>query len=311
MLGNGIIETTTGATTGDLTLTGVTNRPRFSDFFTANATEASADEFYYSILTQDTIPVLVEQGIGWLSATGTLKRATILATYSAGVPTHGGTAFSLTSGSTYNVICTPEAASLVLGPHALASLTGGGTVRAIGPPHIGPTSSSAAAVKDRLYYVPILVDTPVFIKSIRVNCGGVSGATGTRGFRVGLYSCLRTGLPGRKLYESGDLVATAYAARTYDLNGSTGVRLMPGWYYVALVHDYSVTAPTFYGASAVASNHYNNTPLGKSTTTGIEAAVGCYEALSASWSSLPSTASGTQTAIAAVTGVFCPLLDVV
>ena len=311
MLGNGILETTTGATTGDLTLTGVTNRPRFSDVFAANATEASADVFYYSILTQDTIPILVEQGIGWLSATGTLKRGSILATYSSGVPTYGGSAFSLTSGSTYNVICTPEAAAVLSGVHALASLTGGGTVRSIGPAHIGPTNSSAAAVKDRLYYVPIRVDTPVLVKSIRVNCGGAGGAGGTRGFRVGLYSCLRTGLPGRKLYESGDLVATAYAARTYDLNGSTGVRLMPGWYFVALVHDYGTTAPTFYGASAVASNHYNNTPLGKSTTTGIEAAIACYEALSASWSRLPSTASGTQTAIASITGVFCPLLDVV
>lgn len=310
MLGNGILETTTGATTGDLTLTGVTNRPRFSDIFTANATEASADEFAYSILTQDSVPILVEQGIGWLSATGTLKRATILATYSSGVPTYGGTAFSLTSGSTYNVICTPEAGMLHLGVPAIASLTGGGAIRAIGPKHQGPTASSATVTKDRMYYIPLLVETPVFAKGIRMCSGGTAGATGTRGLRMGLYSCLRTGMPGRRLYQSGDLTVAAFTQRTFDFNGSTGVRLMPGWYFIGFCVDFTTT-PTFYGTSATATNGHGNTPLGKSTTTGIEQVIACYEALSSGWTDLPATASGTLTAQASITATPCPLLELV
>lgn len=304
MLGNGILETTTGATTGDLTLTGVTGRPRFSDFFTANATEASADIFYYSILTQDTIPVLVEQGIGWLSATGTLKRATILCTYSSGVPTFMGTAFSLTSGSTYNVICTPEAAAFDVGLHEIASLTGSGAIRAILSPHLTQQHGGGAMVKDRLIYVPVRVDTPRKIASIRANNGGTAGTGGTRGWRIGLYSCLKNGMPGRLIEQSGDIASSSFGAISYSL--ASALRLLPGWYYVGLVHDYGTTAPTVYANANNNNVAVANTPLGANTTSGLGFTIGCYEALSSGWTTMPSTANSTQTTIASGGGVYAP-----
>ena len=87
MLANAIIETTTTTGVGDLTTSAVTGRPRFTDKFTANATEASASHFYYAILTNDATPQFIESGIGYMSVAGTLKRAVVLSTYASGVYT--------------------------------------------------------------------------------------------------------------------------------------------------------------------------------------------------------------------------------
>lgn len=300
MLGNGILETTTGATTGDLTVTGVTGRPRFSDEFTANATEALADPFYYSILTRDTIPILVEQGIGWLSSTGTLKRATIIATYSSGVPTYGGTAFSLTSGSTYDVICTPEMGSLLMGIPDIASLSGSNHLRAFAATHLHIPISSGATVKDRLVYTPVRFDSPRRMVSVRANNGGTAGTSGTRGFRIGLYSMLRNGLPGRLLQESGNITPSAFGAITYTFSA---VRYAPGWYYVGLVHDFAGTLPTIYANTNLGSGGYHMTPLGLQGATG-DKIQGCYEALTAGWTAMPANANATQTLIVPGGGVY-------
>lgn len=299
MLGNGILETTTGATTGDLTVSGVSGRPRFSDFFVANATEANADIFHYSILTQDTIPVLVEQGIGWLSATGTLKRATVLVTYSGGVPTYmPGTPFSLSSGSTYNVICSPEAAALSGAPlHDTR-----GTIRGIGVNHYRAPVSAGSIVKDRLVYIPIFLNSPRRVVSIRANNGATVGAGGTNGWRIGLYSCLKNGAPGRKLLESGNITSTSFGAITYSFSAT---RLMPGWYYGALVHDYSTTVPTVYANANGAAEAFGNTPAGLGGQAG-EKIIGLYEALSSGWSSMPSVASGSPTGFISGNGIYCP-----
>lgn len=301
MIGNGILETTTGATTGDLTLTGVTNRPRFSDFFTANATEAQADIFCYSILTQDTIPILVEQGIGWLSATGTLKRATVLVTYSGGVPTFMGSAAALSSGTTYNVICSPEAyLAGGAGIHGFSNASG--ARRGIGMEHQSGVGSSGSNVKDRLVYVPIRVATPLLATSINFQNGATAGAGGTRGWRIGLYSCLRNGNPGRKLEESGNITSTSYGSISYTF--ASARRLLPGWYYMAVVHDYATTVPTIYAHGNGTNNGISDTPAGNADP--VNRQMGLYEALTAGWTGLPSVASSSLTAISPGGGVYAP-----
>lgn len=313
MLASAVLETTTGATTGDLTITGVTNRPRFSANFAANASEASADCFYYSILTQAAIPVLVEEGIGWLSDNNTLKRATIHNTFSGGVVTPGGTAFALTAGTTYNVICASQAASYVVGVHGVATLAGGFAIKAIGPSHMANTVGAVQA-KDDCVYVPIKIDSPVMAKGLRVMLGGTTGVGPVaRGFRIAFYASLKDGKPGRQLSTSGDLsAATNFTQRFFNFNGATGVRLLPGWYYAALAHDFATTAPSWYSSVTAASVGSCNTPLGKSGYTGLDTVYGCKEALGASWAALPSNASSTLTAIpSSLIGVFVPYIDLV
>lgn len=301
MIGNGILETTTGATTGDLTLTGVTGRPRFSDFFVANATEAQADIFCYSILTQDTIPILVEQGIGWLSASGTLKRATVLVTYSGGVPTFMGSAATLNSGTTYNVICSPEAyLTGGAGIHGFSNASGGGV--GIAMEHQSGVGSTGTIAKDRLVYVPIRVATPRLATSITFLNGATAGVGGTRGWRIGLYSCLRNGNPGRKIEESGNITSTAYSGISYTFAAPR--RLLPGWYYLAAVHDYATTAPTIYAHGNAANLGISDTPAGNSYPAG--RVMGVYEALTAGWTALPAVASTSLTAINPGGGVYAP-----
>lgn len=300
MLFNGILETTTTTGTGNLTTSAVTGRPRFTDVFTANATEASADLFYYSITTQDNPPQLLESGIGYMSATGTLVRAVPILTYSAGAFAHyPATAADLAAG-TKNIACSGEAASWDAGLHAVASI-GGSQKRCIGPTHLqGSTNSTSNSVKDRLVYVPVKVNTPRKINSIMMSSGGTAGASGTRGLHVGLYSCLKDGKPGRKLYESGDLSVAINSVITYTL--ASPVRLPPGWYYAAFVHDFA-TAPSFYSSSAgTGIGGCAESPLGWETNAGIARTPACYEALTAGWSSMPAAAAGTLTPVYATSG---------
>lgn len=288
MLFDGILETTTTTGTGDLTTSAVTGRPRFTDFFTANATEALADPFFYAITTQDSPPQLLEMGIGYCSAAGTLKRMQIIATYSGGAFAHFGTAATLPAG-TKNVICSAEAASLLPAAPDIAALpSGGGNRRAVGPSHIWAAASSGATTKDRLYYTPIYLDVARRVLSLRAYMGGTAGAGGTRGCRLALYSALRTGGPGRKLIESGDLVASSFAEISYVFSAQ---RLPPGWYYGAFCHDYATTSPTMYLSSGTIGQGCGQSPLGWNTGNGPLHNHGAYETLTSGWTSLPAQAS--------------------
>lgn len=232
MLGNGIIETTTTTGTGDLTTSAVTGRPRFTDKFTANATEASASHFYYAILTSDATPQFVESGIGYMSATGTLKRAVVLSTYASGTYTDvSATAVSLAAG-TKNVICTGECGSA----HGLAMPGMDNSLSALRyaySSHIPTTGngSTLSMTANRLYLQPFLHASARAIDGIFFRA-----SSGTANVRMALFECNRDGTAGRKLMGStADLNVASSGINVITAGGP--VRPAPGWLYLGIVAD--------------------------------------------------------------------------
>lgn len=301
MLFSGILETTTTTGTGDLTTSAVTGRPRFTDVFTANATEANADPFYYSILTADSPPQLLEWGIGYCSAAGTLKRAQVIGTYAGGTLTNYGAAASLPAG-TKNVICAGDAASWASGVVDVLTKSSGGPVRAIGPQHTTVAAASMSLTKDRLYYQPIRLDCPRRVTGIQIQCGSTALNGGTRLSRAAVYACQRGGLPGRKIVESGDTALNAsFGAVTLTLPAT---RLPAGNYWLGFASDYT--------AASAYTNHattcFGNSVAGYTSSNAVCA--GVYEALSAGWSSLPAQAAGegSLTLVGASAGIVHQLL---
>lgn len=232
MLGNGIIETTTTTGTGDLTTSAVTGRPRFTDKFTANATEASASHFYYAILTNDATPQFIESGIGYMSATGTLKRAVVLSTYASSVYTDvAASAVSLPAG-TKNVICTGECGAG--GGLAMPGMDNSvSAFRYAYSSHIAGTGngSTLTMTANRLYLQPFLHASARAIDGLFFRA-----SSGSANVRMALFECNQNGLPGRKLMGStADLAISASGISVITTGGP--VRVAPGWLYLAIVAD--------------------------------------------------------------------------
>ena len=235
MLSNGILETTSTTGTGNLTTAAVTGRPRFTDKFTSNATEASASHFYYSILTQDATPQFVESGIGYMSATGTLVRSVVLSTYVS--TTYSDTAPSAVSlsGGPWNVICTGEAGSG-------AGLSWSGMDNSVSAlryaysAHI-PTSGAGITLTvtaNRLYFQPFLN-----LSSRPIDGIFFRNSSGSANVRMALFECNKDGTPGRKLMGStADLSSAASGISVITTGGP--VRPAPGWLYTAFVADAGV-----------------------------------------------------------------------
>lgn len=232
MLSNGILETTTTTGTGDLTTSAVTGRPRFTDKFTANATEASATHFYYAILTQDNPPQFIESGIGWMSATGTLKRGIILSTYASSTYSDTTATAATLAAGTKNVICTGEVGSA-------AGLTIPGIdnsnsyLRYAYSAHIGFQQYGATLVTtaNRLYQQPFLHLSTRPIDALWVRHSATAG-----NFRIGLFEYLPTGLPGRRLMGSTADKAGSAGTIVVDTTGGP-IRPAPGWYMLCIVTD--------------------------------------------------------------------------
>lgn len=230
MLGNGILETTTTTGTGDLTTSAVTGRPRFTDKFTANATEASAGHFYYAILTNDSTPQFIESGIGYMSATGTLKRAVILSTYASSTYNDTTATAATLAAGTKNVICTGEAGALV---GAMPGMTNANSaLRYAYSAHAFSTGGSGAlAVTANLLYLQPFLHTsarPIDALFIRCSSGAAVGA------QIGLYECNRDGTAGRKIMGSTSDTAMS-GGNVYAITTGGPVRLAPGWYYMGFV----------------------------------------------------------------------------
>lgn len=235
MLANGIIQTTTTTGTGALTLSAVTGCPTLSAKFTANATEALADHFYYSITDQSNPPVVKETGIGYLSAANTLQRAVVLSTfdgttYSDTAPT----ALSLTAG-TYYVMVSGEAGSS-FGPSMPAINNGNAALRYVYSAHMGCSQYGGTATTmtaNTLYVQPFL----------HTSCRPIDGlffrnSNSTGNQQIGLYGSNPDGTVGRKIM--GSTANVAGAAMTVVTTGGP-VRLAPGWYWIAIVSDNSAT----------------------------------------------------------------------
>jgi len=232
MLSNAIVEETTTTGTGDLTTSAITGRPRFTDKFTANATEASASHFYYAILTQDSPPQFLESGIGWMSATGTLKRQVVLSTYASSTYTDvSATAATLPSG-TKNVICTGECGSA--GGLAMPGMDNSLSALRYAYSAHTPTQqagNSLVLTANRLYLQPFL-----HLQTRAIDGLFFRDSSTSANVRMALFECNRDGTPGRKVM--GSTADTAASAGTvYVITTGGPVRLAPGWYYLGIVAD--------------------------------------------------------------------------
>jgi len=251
MLGNGILETTTTTGTGDLTTSAVTGRPRFTDKFTANATEASAGHFYYAILTNDSTPQFIESGIGYMSAVGTLKRIVILSTYASSTYNDTTATAATLAAGTKNVICTGEAGALqgvIPGMSQISS-----AVRYAYSAHVYSTGGGGtlACTANLLYFQPFLHVSarPIDALFIRASTGSSINA------QIGLYECNRDGTPGRKIM--GSTADTAMTGgNVYTVTTGGPVRLAPGWYFLGFV------AATGLTVNAQNVNNLGPNPLG-------------------------------------------------
>lgn len=232
MLSNAIVETTTTTGTGDLTTSAVTGRPRFTDKFTANATEASASHFYYAILTQDAVPQFIESGIGYMSATGTLKRVVVLSTYASSTYTDvSASAISLAAG-TKNVICTGECGSA--GGLALPGIDNSVSALRYAYSAHAPLQQAGGTLvmtANRLYLQPFLHLSARAIDGLFFRDSSTNANV-----RIALFECNRDGTAGRKLMGStADTAATSGGFFVITTGGP--VRPAPGWLWLGIVAD--------------------------------------------------------------------------
>ncbi len=230
MLGNGIIETTTTTGPGDLTTSAVTGRPRITDKFTASATEASAGHFYYAILTDDATPKFLESGIGYMSATGTLKRPVILSTYESSVYSDSSPTAATLPAGTKKIVITGEAGAYVGAMPGMSTINS--AVRYAYSAHAPSTGfgGTLTTTANLLYLQPFLHTSARPIDALFIRCSSGAGVAG----QIGLYECNRDGTPGRKIM--GSTADTSMnGGIVYVITTGGPVRLAPGWYFIGFV----------------------------------------------------------------------------
>lgn len=262
MFANRVKETTITATNGDLTLAGaVTNFETFNTAYGLNR------RFCYFIV--DATNNVWETGIGYLSATTTLVRETVLDNSS-------GTTTPLTLGAgTKDVFVAPNENLLVPGLPTIRNPNALGKVML--PINLeAAMGNTILMTADQLVLVPVLYTQSGLVSAMKVY---VTTAVAATKARVGLYELNSTGAPGRKIAESGDLDTTTVGMKS---SAVTAVRVRPGWYYLALI-----------ASGAVGFNKYNDgsgwqcalTPCGTSATG--NTIRGLFDTITAGWTTLP------------------------
>ena len=277
-LANWARVTTTTTGTGNLTLSAVTGYPTLNDVVGTNR------RFSYAILL-DSDGTPIEEGIGYLSASTTLVRERVTATYASS--TYDDTspsAVSLAAG-TYRVISSGSADVIqgaALNVNRNASV---GSQKLIPSQHMTANNASSTGytcVVNRLVYVPFYLGTSAEIDAlgIRVGTGAASSSV-----RLGIYDIDATGHPNKLLGETG---ALASATSSTDVIGTIGtpIRLQPGWYYTAIVSD---------GTPAVGRIDVGGTmaPFIGAATGNLMSTIGYFYATHA-FGALPSTAQTTS-----------------
>lgn len=281
MLGNWIHTTSTTTGTGDLTVSGVTGYPTFNDVF------GTGKRFYYTILL-DSDGTPLETGMGYLSASTTLVREKVLATYSGGTyDDTSATALSLAAG-TKRVICSTEAGAMTLNP---LNVNTSATTRVVSPMITG-SAGSLVVTTNRCYYIPFVIATPRELDAIVFRVSSGSGSTQAK---VGIYTAAINGKPGDRIDQSAFQGTGTGASGSKITATLTARRYPPGLYFLAFACD---GAPTINAPGTVGQQ----APLLGADSTGVQM-IGCvYEGLSGGWTDLPSTANSTLTEIALATG---------
>lgn len=280
MLANWVKQTTTTTGTGDLTLSSVSGFPTFNDGFGVGR------HFYYTILN-DADGTPIESGIGHLSASTTLVRDKVLATFASSTYDNTSpTAISLASG-TKRVICAGEASGFAGGAPSFNRNASLGATKYRTSSHVLVHDASSSAVTltaDRLYFVPYLLDCQADVDSIAVRVG--TGAAGSS-LRLGIYDTDHNGHPGARL---GETSALDCSSSSTNLSGSiTPIKLTQGWYWLAIVSN---------GAPVVGRYSYMEQSVIGSQSANLIQTYGYFYA-SHTFGTLPAT--GTTTSLSGVT----------
>jgi len=261
MLANRVKETTTTTGTGNLTTAGaVTN---FQTFNTAFGTDR---RFIYWLV--DATNNIWETGIGYLSASTTLVRETVLDNSS-----NTTSALSLSAG-TKDIFC---AQSELTGYNAFSGVSSSAGYLASGS-HVNATTTKGLTT-DRVFYVPyeFLCSAPITALALEVTTSSASSVA-----RMGLYEILADGEPGELIAEGNGTIDTSTTGfKTISLAAS--LFTPPGWYFIAVVADAAITIRGVPNANLKAA-----TPLG--STTGGTLNTHCYENIGSSWSAMPTPA---------------------
>ena len=262
---NGVYETTTTSGTGTVTLSAVTGRPRFS------SVAAVGDLVPYAMKDGNDW----EWGMGTVSATNTLARSVILATYVSGTYDNTSPTAITLSGGTVDVYLAPVAEAISPGMPVVSSAYGRKGV--FSPAWSTYPSTTLGVTADRIYLMPFKVDSAYDINGFYVRMT-VSGAASTKA-RIGLYRMKSDGQPGSLVCGTADIDTSVAAAVLSP--AVTQVRVNPGWYYIAIVCS---GTPTFV---AYPSNAYCVSPLGLSNGAADIVPIQFLYKTIAGWSALP------------------------
>lgn len=257
MLANWARATTTTTGTGNLTLSAVSGFPTPNDVYATNLW------FYYSIL-DDATSAPLECGIGYLSASTTLVRQKVLATYVSSVYDDTSPAAVNLASGTKLVILSPLQHSLDVNiPWVATSVGTNNAAVNNGATAIGLWNSNGYAFNgaDRIETFPWKHVFGGEVNSFKIH---VSTTDSGKIARVGLYEVNSDGTPGDLIVEGSS---------TFDL-GSTGVKtstftarvIPPGWYYIAILSD-TGTAQIMGSSSTAASVFVHGTPWGMTDST--------------------------------------------
>lgn len=241
MLGNWAAQTTTTASSGNLTLAAITGQP------TIEQSVGLFVRFWYSIV-DDTTGLPIEGGIGYLSNSTTMVREKAFATYAAATYDNTSPAFVTLSAGTKRVIVTPLAGASVAALPAIGNIVAGAKYLSNGAA-FGEVAANAYNDQDlagRMNVYPWRHDYGGEIDAFVINCTTAGGAGAI--LRVGLYATKSDGTPGELLCESPamDVSTTGVKIGTF-----TARALPPGWYYVGLLSNSA--SSQYVGTSAPAS----------------------------------------------------------
>lgn len=228
-LANWARMTTTTTGTGALTLSAVSGFPTLADV-------VSTDRRFSYVIMLDSTGAPIEAGIGYLSASTTMVRERVTATYAS--PTFDDTspaAVSLAAG-TYRVISAGSAdviQGVALNVNRNAVIA---SQKFLPSQHMTVHSASSTGytcVANRMVYMPFMLATSAEVDALGVRVGTGVAATN---LRLGLYDVGANGHPNKLL---GETAALASATTGVDVIGTIGtpVRLQPGWYFLTVVSD--------------------------------------------------------------------------
>lgn len=259
-------ETTTSiaGTSGDgaVTLTAITNVPRFSTVFGTQATTIR-------YVIEDTVNKKFEQGIGYVSS-NVLTRTRPQVTWD-GSTWDDSTPAALQFGSS------PTSGNIKIRMAALAeslapvisgvnsSISGDANWRDYpinNASFHGSAGTGSALTADREYYALYRLDAAGLLNGAQFNC---TGAVASSNLKWALYPMGHDGLPGKKIV---DFVTTSTAATGYKTDTATAswspagpVWLNAGWYYIGYISGHAITIEG--ASSAIGSGILKRTPLGR------------------------------------------------